>query len=199
MKIGRTELSGLDGYDDDMAPPLPMEYPPIEELSLIDAFVPSGEDLKSMGVAAGTAAAGIIGVSFLLPKIPFVKNWNKFLKIGLTAGIGLLGGNAIGRKNRDAGIGFAAGLIGLSIAQLIADFAKIPIGLGETDDDEVRRELSALSMLPEEASLTQVDTTVEERLGYQVGVETEQRLGATDDWGYQVGVETEQKLGWIGG
>lgn len=204
MKIGRTELNG---FEDD----LPIEYPAIEDLSdwgdigFLAEIVPTPEMLKSQMTAAGTAAAAMIGMSFIAPRLPV----NPWLKIGGTAALGIIGGNLLSKQNRDAGIGLAAGLTGLALAQVVSKLLKRPLGLEAFDESEadVRRELTSIEVLPEEAQLRalpeldQVNVETEQKLhgfGQAVGVETERKFGGMDEWDEAVGVETEKKFGWLG-
>jgi hypothetical protein len=207
MKIGQTNISGFDGYEDDAPPPLPMEYPAIEDLGFLSetGILPTGEEMKETLTAAGALAASVVAVAFIAKKI----NINPWIKIVGTGVVGLSLGNVLARKvSRPVGLGVGVGLVGLALATAFSKLTKLSVSLEDGEEDEVRRELTDIEVLPEEtmlAPLSQIDTDYEQRygssqMGEAVGVETERKLTG---WDEAVGVETETKLSgvgsWIGG
>jgi hypothetical protein len=205
--MSKNSIEGFSGYDDDAPPPLPVEYPAIEDLGFADGLIPSGEEMKEVLTAAGALAAAVVAAAFLSKKI----NVNAWVKIGGTAVIGLIGGSMLARKvSRPVGMGVGVGLVGLAIASAISKLTKLSIALEDDIDDEVRRSLTGIEVLPEETMLApgggmnQIDTDTEHRygVGEAVGVETERKLSG-GGWDEAVGVETEHKYSgvgsWIGG
>lgn len=110
-----------------------MEYPPIEDLDLADMW--GGLDFPPIGfpitrdalVAAGSAGAGMMLASWGTKKVPFLStpNWRASASIAA----GLLGGYLLYDYNRPAATGLAAGMVGLGLATLLAQFTKIPVSL----------------------------------------------------------------------
>lgn len=72
--------------------------------------------------AAG-AVGGVLALSFLLPRV-IDMNKNPYLYLAAGAGVGVLGGMAVGKMSSSAGIGFGAGSVAALatpyVAQLIA-------------------------------------------------------------------------------
>lgn len=94
----------------------------------LGAFKMTADDLKDALMTSGAGAVGILGVSFILNKLPadMVADPmnNSRLKSVIGLGLGVLGGRLIDSYgSRDAAMGFTGAVAGASLASLIASWA----------------------------------------------------------------------------
>jgi hypothetical protein len=109
------DMDGLAMYDDGMG-----------------AFAISPEMLKTQAMAGAAGAGGILLTSAIVQRAGayLPETWGestkKYVKAGMSVLIGVLGGNYLYSRNRDAAMGFVGGVVGLVLAQLVEGAAASP-------------------------------------------------------------------------
>lgn len=114
-----------------------IEYPPIEDLDLGDMW--SGLDFppftfplsRDTMTVAGSAGAGMLLSGWVVPMIPWIKEQNVYWKAAASIAAGLLGGYLLHDFNRPAAAGLTAGMVGMGLATVVAQFTKTPTALAE--------------------------------------------------------------------
>lgn len=142
MKIGKTELNGLDRR---------MEYPPLEDLGSLDAIVTpaqiKGLLLGAFSGGGGILLTGAIARALIKPKegdaplSPEDATKQTVYRSLLSLALGLVGGRLLWDLDEDAAKGFVGGVGGFGVASLVSEWSvkkdggerTIPVSLSAYD------------------------------------------------------------------